>query len=119
MWAAARPVFDAILVRLPADVVARFAEDWGTLAKARNFAWTLTTLTGQTPAGQGAARWSVDNLADALTAVPLDDVAAPDRALYARLMRASEGASPVPSDPAPGVPQPREDWVAHPALWAT
>ena len=112
VWAAALPIFNAILVRLPADVVARFAEDWGTLAKARNFAWTLTSLTGQRPAGRGAARWSADDLADALTAVPLQDVAAPARALYARLMRLSEGASPVPHDSAPGVPQPRAEWVA-------
>lgn len=83
VWAAARPVFDALLARLPADVIARFADDWGTLAKARNFAWTLTTLTGQRPGGRGAAHWSVDDLAGALTAVPLDDVAAPARVLYA------------------------------------
>ena len=112
VWAAALPIFDAILVRLPADVVARFADDWGTLAKARNFAWTVTSLTGQRPAGRGAARWSADDLADALTAVPLHDVAAPARALYARLMRLSAGASPVPNDSAPGVPQPRAEWVA-------
>jgi hypothetical protein len=112
VWAAAQPVFDGILGRLGADVVARFADDWGTLAKARNFAWTLATLTGQRRDGRGSARWSADDLADALTAVPLDDVAAPARALYARLMRLSEGAAPVPNDSAPGVPRPRAEWVA-------
>lgn len=111
VWVGALPVFDAILGRLQADEAARFVEDWGTLAKARDFAWTLATVTGRRPGGRVAARWSVEDVADALTAVPLAGVTAPARALYARLMRFTGGAAPVPESPGPGVPKPREAWA--------
>lgn len=113
LWDAAEPILRLLLGSLSSKDAERFAGAW-PLAKARDFCWRLTDLTGcNVLARPRANACSPDELVTELTAVTLDDVLHVGPALYARLLRVTDGlpAVPPPEDPRRRV---REPWVIPP-----
>ena len=112
LWQAAGPVLDLLLGSLSAADAERFRSAW-PLAKARDFCWQLTALSGCNPAahrGPDVAVRTPEELVGALTAVPLDDVLHVAPAMYTRLVRLAQGL--------PAVPQPQDPRLAERAAWA-
>jgi hypothetical protein len=97
LWAAATPLLGMLLTQLPPHHADRLVERWPLLTKARDFCWQLTALAGTNPRTRTTdARWTPEGLVEALTAVTLDDVEQPERALYRRLMNVVVGRDAVP-----------------------
>jgi hypothetical protein len=114
LWDAATPLLGRLLAALPADDATRLVDRWPLLTKGRDFCWQVTALTGTNPrARRGDESWSPDALIEALTAVPLEGVEHPERALYRRLVNLAHGrdAVPPPEDPRRRV---REVWAPPP-----
>jgi hypothetical protein len=113
LWDAAEPILRLLLGSLSENDAERFAAAW-PLAKARDFCWRLTDLTGcNVLASPRKNAYPPDELVTELTAVTLDDVLHVGPALYARLLRVAAGlpAVPPPEDPRTRV---REPWVIPP-----
>lgn len=114
VWKAATPLLAMLLTQLPPHHADRLVERWSLLTKARDFCWQLTALTGTNPRTRTTdAGWTPEGLVDALTAVTLDDVEQPERALYRRLMNLVGGRDAVPPSEDPRR-QVREVWTPPP-----
>jgi hypothetical protein len=114
LWEAASPCLAMLLDAMPQDQADRLVERWPLLTKARDFCWHVTALTGTNPRTRTTdATWTSEDVAKALTAVTLDGVEQPERALYRRLTNlvAGRDAVPAPEDPRRRV---REVWAAPP-----
>lgn len=114
VWSAATPLLTMLLAQLPPHHADRLVERWPSLAKARDFCWQVTALTGTNPRARRLDHpWSPDALVEALTAVTLDGVEHPERALYRRLVNLAERRDAVPplEDPRHRV---REVWAPPP-----
>lgn len=114
LWNAATPLLGRLLAALAPDDAARLVDGWPMLTKARDFCWQITALTGTNPrARRGDESWSPDALVEALTAVPLEGVEHPERALYRRVVNLAHGRDAVPS-PEDSRHRVREVWVPAP-----
>jgi hypothetical protein len=114
VWSAATPLLTMLLAQLPPHHADRLVERWPLLTKARDFCWQVTALTGTNPRARGPERpCSPASLVEALTAVTLEGVEHPERALYRRLVNLAEGRDAVPPREDPRH-RPREVWAPPP-----